>query len=573
MSRLSKEKLEEFYVRRIQPGLAKHGRGRPPWRQPTVLFILGQPGAGKTTMQAAAMDRLGMKKAYVLDHDELLEKHPEYAGAALDDDYSATVGHAEDAAQWRGRALHDVQERRMDVVVPYPIGNLELMRSFQEKGYRVEVAFAAVHESQSQLGIMERFNDSRQEVGYGRWIDAAQHDQLYRDMLETADAIEAEGAADAVHVYRRGEAEPVFTNEQKNGVWRHQLGSSRWAIETEANRPWTDREVNHFVRGYNRLAALASLLLKDHFKAMPLMATPEGNRLLAKLHQTAAPKIAEHQRLATQKAQAEAARAQAAQQPVQQPQAVPQQPTQHPNQVWQQQPQQPAQQQPQQTQQAGRGWGQQPSQQPQQPSGQQAVRPQQAQQQPQQPTQPQQPKQMPPPPRHAPHQQHVAQSWQEQATQHQPQHLQQTSWAQQQAVAGSQDTRWAAGVQGGPRAVGQQQVPPPQHAPHQQTPQQQPQQPQQPPQVVDPTPRHAPDPRQGHDWSSLRCGCRLSRALRLVFLCLWSRRTPKLRVGSGRSGDRVRLGTRAVAETTVGWRGDLGRTGSVLQRTAAHRAS
>ena len=355
MSRLSKEKLEEFYLRRIQPGIAKHGRGRPPWRQPTVLFILGQPGAGKTTMQAAAMDRLGMKKAYVLDHDELLEKHPDYAGAALDDDYSATVGHAEDAAQWRGWALSDVQARRMDVVVPYPIGDLELMRSFQQQGYRVEVAVAAVHESQSQLGIMERFNDSRQEVGYGRWIDAGQHDQIYHEMLNTADAIEAQGAADAVHVYRRGEAEPVFSNERKKGVWRHQIGSSRWAIETERNRPWTDREVNHFVRGYNKLAALAQRPLKDHFKAMPLMATREGHRLLAKLHQTAAPKLAEHQRLATQKAHAEAIRAA-------------------------QQPQQPQQ-------------------------------------------------QVPPPPRHPPHGQHVAQPWQEQATQQLPQ--QQPPWVQQ----------------------------------------------------------------------------------------------------------------------------------------------
>ncbi|TDW87857.1 zeta toxin [Kribbella pratensis] len=383
MSRLSKEKLDEFYVRRIQPGLAKHGRGRPPWRKPTVLFILGQPGAGKTTMQAAAMDRLGMKKAYVLDHDELLEKHPEYARAALDNDYSATVGHAEDAAEWRGRALGDVQARRMDVVVPYPIGDLELMRSFQEQGYRVEVAVAAVHESQSQLGIIERFNDSRQEVGYGRWIDAGQHDQIYHDMLDTADAIEAQGVADAVHVYRRGEAEPVFTNEQKNGVWRHQIGSSRWAIETERNRPWTDREVNHFVRGYNKLDALARRPLKDHFKAMPLMATREGHRLLAKLQQTAAPKLAEHHRLTALRAQAEATRAA---QPTQQPQAVPQQP--------------------------------------------------------------QQPQQVPPPPRYAPHQQHVAQSWQEQAAQ-QP----------QQAVAGAQDPRWAAGVQGGAQAVGGQQVP------------------------------------------------------------------------------------------------------------------
>jgi hypothetical protein len=237
----------------------------------------------------------------------------------------------------------------MDVVVPYPIGDLELMRSFQDQGYRVEVAVAAVHESQSQLGIIERFNDSRQEVGYGRWIDAGQHDRIYHDMLNTADAIEAQGVADAVHVYRRGEAEPVFTNEQKNGVWRHQIGSSRWAIETERNRPWTDREVNHFVRGYNKLDALARRPLKDHFKAMPLMATREGHRLLAKLHQTAAPKLAEHHRLTALRAQAEATRAA---QPTQQPQAVPQQP--------------------------------------------------------------QQPQQVPPPPRYAPHQQHVAQSWQEQ---------------------------------------------------------------------------------------------------------------------------------------------------------------
>ncbi|TCC20237.1 zeta toxin family protein [Kribbella speibonae] len=399
MSQLPKEKLADFYRRRIQPGIAKHGRGRPPWRQPTVLFILGQPGAGKTTMQAAAMERLGMKKAYVLDHDELLEKHPDYAGAALDDDYNATVGHADDAAQWRGWAFHDVKARRMDVVVPYPIGDLEMMRSFQEQGYRVEVAIAAVHESQSQLGIMERFNDSRQEVGYGRWISAEQHDQLYKQMLDTADAIEAQGVADGVHVYRRGEAEPVFTNERKNGAWRHQIGSTRWAIETERNRPWTDREVNHFVRGYNKLAALARRPLKDHFKAMPLMATREGHRLLAKLHQTAAPKLAEHQRLTALRAQAQTNQQQQPHQTPADPRWAagiqagppaastqqPPPPQQEPPQPWQQ---------PQPVPQSAPGW--------QQPQHQQPPEPQQHAQQ------------VPPVPREAPHQQFVAQSWEEQ---------------------------------------------------------------------------------------------------------------------------------------------------------------
>lgn len=369
MSRLSAEKLGEFYLRRIRGGILNHGRSMP-WRQPTVLFIAGQPGAGKTTMQAAAMERLGLKNAYVLDHDELLEKHPNYAGAALEDDYTASTTYGQDAAIWRGWALQDVQARRMDVVVPYPISgqyDLDLMRQFQERGYRVEVAFAAVHEAQSQLGIMERFIDGRQEAGYGRWIGAGQHDQIYRDMLGAADAIEAQGVADAVHIYRRGEAEPVFTNERQNGVWRHQLGSSRWAIESERNRPWTDREANHFVRGWNRLAALAARPVKDHFKAMPLMASGEGRRLLGRLQEMAAPKMAEHQRLAEQRA---AAARQAPQHLHQQPQPAPQpqQAQQQPAQQPQQQPthqaqQQPAQQSPQQPWQQAQQQAQQASQQ------------------------------------------------------------------------------------------------------------------------------------------------------------------------------------------------------------------
>ncbi|MEU4190980.1 zeta toxin family protein [Kribbella sp. NPDC026611] len=311
MSRLTPQQLGDVYLRRIQGAILQHRRP-PPWRQPKVLFIVGQPGAGKSTMQAAAMQHLGMKNAYVLDHDELLDKHPNYAGAALDDDYAAAGEYGQDAAQWRSWALHDVQSRRMDVVLPYPYADLAQMKQFQELGYRVEVAFAAVHESQSQLGIMERFNDSRQEAGYGRWIGSDQHDHVYQHMVESADAIEAQGVADAVHVYRRGEAAPVFTNERKGGEWQHQPGSTRWAIETERNRPWTDREIGHFVRGWNKLSAQIARPMKDHFKAMPLMATGEGQRLHRRLYELAAAKIGQHQRMAEARSAAETARAQAA---------------------------------------------------------------------------------------------------------------------------------------------------------------------------------------------------------------------------------------------------------------------
>ncbi|MFF0340210.1 zeta toxin family protein [Kribbella sp. NPDC004875] len=427
---LPKEKLEGHYLRRIRPGIAAHGRGRPPWRrQPTVLFIVGQPGAGKTTMQAAAMDRLGMKNAYVVDHDELLEKHPGYASGVLEDDYSASGVYGTDAGTWRAWALQEVQNRRMDVVVPYPIGgqgDVDLMRQFQERGYRVEVAFAAVHEAQSQLGIMERFNDGRQEVGYGRWIGSDNHDMFYQNMLGAADAIETQGAADAVHVYRRGEAEPVFTNERKNGVWRHQPGSTRWAIQNERNRPWTDREVNHFVRGYNKLAALARRPVKDHFKAMPLMASAEGQRLLGRLRELAGPKLAEHQRLTAMRAAAE--RAQTTQQQPQHPQPqVPARPLQAPHgqhvaQPWQQQaPAHPV------------------GQQPQQPQ------PQQSAEAPTQPL-PRPVQQVPARPQQAPHGQHVAQPWQQQAPAQpvgqQPQQPQSQVGAQRAGQQGQQGHDW-----------------------------------------------------------------------------------------------------------------------------------
>ena len=64
-----------------------------------MLFIIEQPYASKTTIQTAAIDRLYLKKTYVLYHYELLEKHPEYTSATLYHYYSATNCHAKNATQ------------------------------------------------------------------------------------------------------------------------------------------------------------------------------------------------------------------------------------------------------------------------------------------------------------------------------------------------------------------------------------------------------------------------------------------------------------------------------------------
>ena len=155
---------------------------------------------------------------------------------------AATYCHA-DASRWVRMAIDHAVEQRLNVVLSATLGWAEgtqqVLEQFRVGGYRVEGVLVAVHEAHSQLGILQRYQDERAAVGYGRLVPTPVHDAAYTGVLDSADRIDEQYLADAVFVYRRGGGEPLYANQLTDqGLWR-EPPAARTAMETERARPWT----------------------------------------------------------------------------------------------------------------------------------------------------------------------------------------------------------------------------------------------------------------------------------------------------------------------------------------------
>ncbi|MFF7995120.1 zeta toxin family protein [Kitasatospora xanthocidica] len=218
---------------------------------PVVLFIGGQPGAGKTTVQSAVLGRMGRKQAFPLDGDDLVALHPNYRQLQRANDMAAAYRASEDVGSWWPRAARLLRMQRLDVAVSAPLAGWEWANArfadFKRAGYRTEVAFVPTPEARSLQGIADRYQQARRpEVDrWGRWVLPEGHDIAYRGVLDTVDRIDAAVAVDAVHVVRR-DGVIIHSNESVDGRWA--LGvATRQVIEGERSRVWTEAESGDFL--------------------------------------------------------------------------------------------------------------------------------------------------------------------------------------------------------------------------------------------------------------------------------------------------------------------------------------
>lgn len=126
-----------------------------------MVFIAGQPGSGKSIAQSAVLAQLGKSDVVPLDGDDLMTYHPRHAELARADDMTAQKLLDVDSGRWWTMAVEHIREQRLDVVISAPLARAEWagdrMRDFRAAGYRVEVAFVAVHEAHSLLGVVDRY--------------------------------------------------------------------------------------------------------------------------------------------------------------------------------------------------------------------------------------------------------------------------------------------------------------------------------------------------------------------------------------------------------------------------------
>lgn len=191
--------------------------------RPTVLFLAGQPGAGKSQAQDALRAQFGLDGdgIAVIDADDFRRFDPIYRRMIRIDPRAAATARQPVAAYWADKAMWHAAASRWSAVISCTLGTLtsaqDRVGRFLDSGYRVIVAMAATHEALSRIGILRRFYDALHDPSAApRFVPADVHNECYRGLLATAhwlgEAASRDPRLEVLLWYRRGSARQVHAD-------------------------------------------------------------------------------------------------------------------------------------------------------------------------------------------------------------------------------------------------------------------------------------------------------------------------------------------------------------------------
>jgi hypothetical protein len=123
----------------------------------------------------------------------------------------------------------------------------------QSSSYRVSVVYIATNESNSLLGIANRYQQARDATGVGRWLDPTLHETAYDGVPETAHLLESQAYVDDIYVVNR-DGQVLYENHRRaDGTMERTPPGARDAIIAERNRPPTPEERDRFMRTADHL--------------------------------------------------------------------------------------------------------------------------------------------------------------------------------------------------------------------------------------------------------------------------------------------------------------------------------
>ncbi|MEU0938977.1 zeta toxin family protein [Embleya sp. NPDC005971] len=247
--RLDGDEHRRIFREEILPDLLD-GAG-PPRERPTVLFIAGQPGAGKSTIEPMMMDEIGMPRDAVrIDGDDLAAYHPRHRDFVAENDRTAASRVSPDTGPWWIDAVSRVCEERRDLVISAPLGQAEWsseqVLTFLGEGYNVEIAFVATHPALSLAGNLDRYHTARQPDSQtpARLVPVEVHDRVVPSVLDTAEHMQNERIVDALHVARR-DVGIVHSTRLVGNEWTDPT-PVREVIVDERSREWSPETVDRF---------------------------------------------------------------------------------------------------------------------------------------------------------------------------------------------------------------------------------------------------------------------------------------------------------------------------------------
>ncbi|MER8159957.1 zeta toxin family protein [Streptomyces sp. NPDC094472] len=238
--RLSAEEHKLVFEELIAPS---HLSGIVRRDDPRAVYVLGQPGAGKSKV-ARTVKRAMRRGTTKLEGDDFKSSHPDYYQLLQDDPRNAGRAIRADYRAWFAEAEAYVRAQRGDVLIEGAPGSAkEFLASalpFATAAYPVELVVLAVRAADSRLGTALRYARALQIGINGRFTSRTGHDTCFGALAEIMELAHTHPAITAVTVIRRdGQA---LLRQERPAIDRR----ISWVLTAEQQRPYTEQEADQF---------------------------------------------------------------------------------------------------------------------------------------------------------------------------------------------------------------------------------------------------------------------------------------------------------------------------------------
>ncbi len=255
---------QDIYDKRISKAIFS---GSSPSETPTVVFLVGQAGAGKSGLVRSLRNQLQPQgKSAVIDPDRLREHNADYFGnIRIDSRSAASKARVDD---WTQEAFLEGLVRRSNIILDGTGANTarvkERIAYARAAGFKVEIHAVAARGIDSWIGVLDRHEQGRESdrtnpngTPEARFVPKPIHDEHARDLLKTLGEVEHLGLCDRVAIWRRGSFDvPVYDNTNAR------QGNTQVAVQslvTERNRPLTVQEQSARQDALQRIADFMSI--------------------------------------------------------------------------------------------------------------------------------------------------------------------------------------------------------------------------------------------------------------------------------------------------------------------------
>ncbi|MXQ53054.1 zeta toxin family protein [Shimazuella alba] len=226
-----------------------------PVGNPEIVILGGQPGCGKGGLISLSKERFPDGNVFILNGDELRKEHPHSSQILKQNEQHYATLTDVVVRDWTSRLFTHAMETKRNIIFEGTMRTDQICRTIEDlfhRGYKITIQVMAVSEKDSILGIHERYEAQKAQIGYGRMTPLLSHQDAYHGLLQTIEKIEKDQMFDTLQVLNR-EKEVLYDNSQHIKMTTE---NAKEAIVKARTQRWSTQKRNDYIRCWDEVMRL-----------------------------------------------------------------------------------------------------------------------------------------------------------------------------------------------------------------------------------------------------------------------------------------------------------------------------